>query len=140
MLQQFLQVQRGRNSQPRQQLPERLRKAVVPPHKDKVVVILCQCPAIISAMITVIIWVLPICSTTTSACQFHMTRLQLMSMLNTCEDALSPGERLTSLAHSSFDEPLVGEYRGKTCLSFSVNEGETRPETWVEFANDCSQS
>ena len=38
-MQRFLHVSRGRNSQARQHVLERLREAAVPPHKGKVVVI-----------------------------------------------------------------------------------------------------
>ena len=46
LLQQFLQVSHGRNSQARQHVLERLQEAFVPPHKEKVVVIW-WCPAMV---------------------------------------------------------------------------------------------
>ena len=64
---------------------------------------------------------------------FHMTSLLFMIIQITC----ARWGRPTSLAHSSFGEPFVGENRRNTSLVF-FSKWE-RNQTRGEFANDCSQ-
>ena len=62
----------GCNSQARQQVLERLREAVVPPHKEMVVVI--WCPALVKILLS------HACSTISASCQFLRTSFQLEFM------------------------------------------------------------